>query len=93
MPGPNASKSTNKLSQNKSCGWCEDPRRKLKLAFTHDHIKKEFCSEACLNQYRNTYFKVFFKLYFQFFGHFVYFQSKHQMFIYFFANKINISLR
>lgn len=40
------------------CAWCEDNRKDLRHAITVGHIRKEFCSENCLHEFKRVYLKV-----------------------------------
>ncbi|XP_075550841.1 polycomb protein SCMH1-like isoform X5 [Dermacentor variabilis] len=40
------------------CAWCEDNRKDLRHAITVGHVRKEFCSENCLHEFKRVYLKV-----------------------------------
>lgn len=42
----------------KVCAWCENPDPKLPYLLTHEKIRKAFCSESCMNEFRESYSKV-----------------------------------
>ncbi|RWS04514.1 polycomb protein Scm-like isoform X1 [Dinothrombium tinctorium] len=62
MPTTNSKASktsaTNTGNSANGCSWCEDPKRKLKISFTFENVKKEFCSEACLREFKKTFAKI-----------------------------------
>lgn len=39
------------------CAWCEDNRKDLRHAITVGHVRKEFCSENCLHEFKRVYLK------------------------------------
>ncbi|XP_037579170.1 polycomb protein Scm isoform X1 [Dermacentor silvarum] len=40
------------------CAWCEDNHKDLRHAITVGHVRKEFCSENCLHEFKRVYLKV-----------------------------------
>ena len=42
----------------KVCAWCEDSDPKLRYILTHESVRKAFCSESCMIQFRDKYSKV-----------------------------------
>ncbi|KAK8770666.1 hypothetical protein V5799_012870 [Amblyomma americanum] len=41
------------------CAWCEDNRKDLRHAITVGHVRKEFCSENCLHEFKRVYLKAY----------------------------------